>query len=62
LEEVDKKFFCNLKLERNKYTIVLSDLPPMFSVKKMKNRLMKNYKSGKSKNPYLKMLEMDMNF
>ena len=50
-EEVEKKFFDNLRSERDKYAPVLSGLPPMFSVSNKEESFFEKL-FGKSKNPF----------
>ena len=52
-EDVEKKFFDNLRLERDKYAPILSGLPPIFSVQKDEESSFEKL-FGKSENPFFK--------
>jgi len=55
-EEVEKKFFDSLRLERDKYAPVLSGLPPMFSVSNKEESFFEKL-FGKSKNPFFENIK-----
>ena len=55
-EEVEKKFFDNLRSERDKYAPVLSGLPPMFSASNKEESFFEKL-FGKSKNPFFENIK-----
>ncbi len=60
-EEFEKKFFDNLKRERETYALVLSDLPPILSVQQDDKETIKEKLLGKSENPFFKKVKEGYN-